>query len=50
MTPRKTFRFTVATQGTVYTEEIQAINRTEAKRLAEARYPGSKLYGFNSVG
>ena len=45
----KTFRFTVSGSGYVYKEEIEAVNRPEAKRLAEARYPGCKLYGFNQI-
>lgn len=46
---RKTFTFTVSGSGYNYQEEIRAVNRPEAKRLAEARYPGCKLYGFNQV-
>ena len=46
---RKTFTFTVSGSGYNYKEEIRAVNRPEAKRLAEARYPGCKLYGFNEV-
>ena len=46
---RKTFRFTVSGNGYNYKEEIEAVNRPEAQRLAEARYPGCRLYGFNQV-
>ena len=46
---RKTFEFTVSGSGYVYKETIEAVNRPEAKRLAEARYPGCKLYGFNTI-
>ncbi len=48
-TTRKTFKFTVSGPGYNYQETIEAVNPPEAKRLAEARYPGCKLYGFNQV-
>ena len=48
-TTRKTFKFTVSGPGYVYDETIEAVNPPEARRLAEARYPGCKLYGFNQV-
>ncbi len=50
MATRKTFKFTVSGSGYNYDEFIEAVNPPEAKRLAEARYPGCKLYGFNQVG
>lgn len=50
MANRKTFKFTVSGRGYNYTETIEAVNPPEARRLAEARYPGCRLYGFNQVG
>ena len=49
MSNRKTYKFTVSGNGYNYTETIEAVNPPEAKRLAEARYPGCRLYGFNQV-
>ena len=46
----KTFKFTVSGSGYVYEETIQAVNPPAAKRMAQARYPGERLYGFNQVG
>ena len=50
MSTRFIYEFTVSGSGYNYKEEIEAVNRPEAKRLAEARYPGCKLYGFNQRG
>mgnify|MGYP003680455999 CR=1 FL=1 len=49
MSRNKTFKFTVSGKGYSTTELIEAINPVEAKRFAEARYPGCRLYGFNQV-
>ena len=49
MASTKTFKFTVSDTGSTRTEFIEAVNPPQAKRMAEARYPGSKLYGFNQV-
>ena len=46
---RKTYEFTVSGSGYNYKEVIEAVNPPEARRLAEARFPGCKLYGFNQV-
>ena len=47
----KTYSFTVVGSGYRYKEEVQAVNRPEAKRIAENQYggPGIKLVGFNQV-
>ena len=50
MSTRKTYKFTVSGRGYNYEEFIEAVNPPEARRLAEARYPGCNLYGFNEVG
>ena len=49
MSNKKTFKFTVSGSGYSQTEFIEAVNPREAKRFAEARFPGTKLYGFNEV-
>ena len=45
----KTFKFTVSGKGYNYQETIEAVNPPQARQLAEARYPGHRLYGFNQV-
>ncbi len=49
MATRKTFKFTVSDKGSSYDEFIEAVNPPQARRLAEARYPGCRLFGFNQV-
>ena len=49
MSNKKTFKFIVSGKGYSTTEYIEAVNPVEARRLAEARYPGTPLYGFNQV-
>jgi len=51
MSNTKTYSFTVVGSGYRYKEEVDAINRPEAKRIAENQYggPGIKLVGFNQV-
>ena len=49
MATRKTFKFTVSDTGSTYDEFIEAVNPPQARRLAEARYPNCRLYGFNQV-
>ena len=50
MASTKTFKFTVSGKGFVYEESIQAVNPPQARQMAEARYPGCRLYGFNQIG
>ena len=47
----KTYRFTVVGKGYRYQEEVDAINRPDAKRIAERQYGGDgiKLVGFNEA-
>ena len=45
----KRYKFTVSDRGSNFTEIIEAVNPPQAKRFAEARYPGAKLYGFNQI-
>ena len=47
MSNKKTFKFTVSGKGYSSEEIIEAVNPIEARRFAEARFPGCKLYGFN---
>jgi hypothetical protein len=49
MSNKKQYKFTVSGRGYSTEEIIEAVNPREAKRFAEARYPGCKLYGFNQV-
>ncbi len=49
MASTKTFKFTVSDTGSTRTEFIEAVNPPQAKRMAEARYPGCRLFGFNQV-
>ncbi len=46
----KTFKFSVSDKGTSFVEYIEAVNPGQARRLAEARYPGCSFGGFNTVG
>ena len=47
----KTFKFTVVGKGFRYNEEVEAVNRPEAIRLAERQYGGEgiKIVGCNQV-
>ena len=49
MTTTKEFIFNVSDTGSVYQDVIRAVNPPQARRLAEARYPGCRLSGFNQV-
>ena len=51
MSNRKTYSFTVVGKGYRYNEEVDAVNRPEAKRIAERQYGGDdvKLVGFNEA-
>ena len=51
MAYKKTFKFTVVGSGYRYTEEVEAVNRPEAIRLAERQYGGEgiKIVGCNQV-
>ncbi len=49
MSSTKRFKFTVSGKGYSTTEIIEAVNPSEARRFAEARFPGCKLFGFNQV-
>lgn len=46
---KKVFKFKVVDGGNSFSETIEAINPPQAKKFAEARYPGCRLYGFNQV-
>ena len=45
----KTFKFNVSDHGKCFKETIEAVNRPQAIKFAEARYPGCRLSGFNQV-
>ena len=49
MSTTKEFKFTISGKGYVSEDVIRAVNPSEARRFAEARYPGCNLYGFNMV-
>ena len=49
MSTLKAYKVNVSDTGSQFSVIIEAVNPPQAKRLAEARYPGCQLSGFNEA-